>query len=352
MKVLTCEICDSTNLIKEDGVFICQSCSTKYSVEEAKKMIIDGTIEVTGTVKIDTSSELTNLYEVARRAKDSHNNENALRYYDMILVKDPSSWEANFYVVFFRGMSCKISEIQNAAISVSNCIPSTFHLVKNRIVDSEEQTNVVTELYAQILLISEMLYNAAKSHYNKIDIQIRNNYTQQYVNNVSASAGIIYNFGNCLTETFEDTFGTLASDAWKRGIKMHNGYINLLQDKEFNKNIILQYSEKIKVYDSSYQTPTIDISSEGCYIATSIYGSYDCPEVWALRRFRDNTLARNWHGRLFVKTYYRISPILVRKFGETKWFKSIGRKQLDKFVVKLFESGVEKTQYQDRKVQY
>lgn len=37
MKQLTCEMCGSTDLIKQDGVFICQSCGTKYSIEEAKK---------------------------------------------------------------------------------------------------------------------------------------------------------------------------------------------------------------------------------------------------------------------------------------------------------------------------
>lgn len=130
MKALTCEMCGSTNLIKEDGVFVCQSCNTKYSVEEAKKMMIDGTVEVAGTVKIDTSSELTNLYEIARRAKDTENSENALKYYDMILVKDPSSWEANFYVVYYRAMSCTLAEIQSAALSVSNCFGSILSIIK------------------------------------------------------------------------------------------------------------------------------------------------------------------------------------------------------------------------------
>lgn len=41
MKQLTCEMCGSTDLIKQDGVFVCQSCGCKYSVEEAKKMMIE-----------------------------------------------------------------------------------------------------------------------------------------------------------------------------------------------------------------------------------------------------------------------------------------------------------------------
>ena len=119
MKQLTCEMCGSTDLMKQDGVFVCQSCGTKYSVEEAKKMMVEGTVDVTGsTVKVDTSGELANLYQIARRAKDDNNGENAAKYYDMILVKDPTSWEASFYLVYFRAMECKIAQIQSAGISV------------------------------------------------------------------------------------------------------------------------------------------------------------------------------------------------------------------------------------------
>lgn len=48
MKQLTCEMCGSTNLLKQDGVFVCQSCGTKYSVEEAKKMIAEESEDVFG----------------------------------------------------------------------------------------------------------------------------------------------------------------------------------------------------------------------------------------------------------------------------------------------------------------
>ena len=41
MKQLTCEMCGSTDLVKQDGIFVCQSCGCKYSVEEAKKMMIE-----------------------------------------------------------------------------------------------------------------------------------------------------------------------------------------------------------------------------------------------------------------------------------------------------------------------
>lgn len=86
----------------------------------------------------------------------------------------------------------------------------------------------------------------------------------------------------------------------------------------------------------------------GCYIATAVYGSYDCPQVWTLRRFRDNTLAENWYGRAFIRAYYAISPIFVKWFGKTKWFKNLWKSTLDRMVEKLNESGVEDTPYDDR----
>lgn len=88
--------------------------------------------------------------------------------------------------------------------------------------------------------------------------------------------------------------------------------------------------------------------AQGCYVATAVYGSYDCPEVWTLRRYRDHTLAENRYGRAFIKTYYAISPTLVKWFGNTKWFKRMWRGKLDRMVANLQKSGVESTPYQDK----
>ena len=90
-------------------------------------------------------------------------------------------------------------------------------------------------------------------------------------------------------------------------------------------------------------------SSGGCYIATCVYGSYDCPEVWTLRRYRDETLGSTWYGRLFIRIYYFVSPKLVKWFGKTEWFKKLWQKKLDRMVAKLQGQGVENTPYEDKK---
>ena len=91
-----------------------------------------------------------------------------------------------------------------------------------------------------------------------------------------------------------------------------------------------------------------DNNSGGCYVATCVYGSYDCPQVWTLRRYRDTTLADRWYGRAFIHAYYAISPTLVKWFGETAWFKKMWKGRLDRMVKRLNENGVESTPYQDK----
>lgn len=86
---------------------------------------------------------------------------------------------------------------------------------------------------------------------------------------------------------------------------------------------------------------------EGCYIATCVYGSYDTPEVWTLRRFRDNFLGSTIPGRMFIRLYYGTSPKLVKLFGEQKWFRKIWKGALDRFVVMLNSKGYENTSYED-----
>ena len=96
---------------------------------------------------------------------------------------------------------------------------------------------------------------------------------------------------------------------------------------------------------SSYSRPS---SSGGCYVATAVYGSYDCPEVWLLRRYRDYYLDKNFFGRLFIKIYYAISPTLVKWFGKSKWFKKLIKPILEKKIKKLKELGYSDTEYDDK----
>ena len=99
---------------------------------------------------------------------------------------------------------------------------------------------------------------------------------------------------------------------------------------------------------STPDKPSDGKSGGGCYVATSVYGSYDCPEVWTLRRFRDDVLAETWYGRLFIRLYYAVSPTAVKLFGDSEWFRSFFRERLDRMISDLQADGFESTPYQDR----
>lgn len=363
MKAIKCELCGSNDVVKQDGLFVCQHCGTKYSLEEAKKMMVEGTVNVTGTVKIDSSSELQNLYEIARRAKDSDNNQQAEKYYDQILVKDPSSWEANFYVVYFKAMSCRIIEISNAATSVANCIPPVLGLVRDNVFDEEEQEKVINEIYLRSALIANMLSAGSQSHLDSIDdYEIRCEYKSEHLGNASDALKILMILAGELSDMWGEKYDKVSADCYKDAALLYATALKSVDvgDEESVKEVFGEFVPLIQKYYPDYQLPilkkkvTTDLttstnsSTGGCYVATAVYGSYNCPQVWTLRRFRDNTLDTTWYGRAFIKTYYAISPTLVKWFGETSWFKRMWRKPLDKMVASLQEKGVESTPYQDK----
>ena len=50
MRAIKCELCGSNQLFKKEGFFQCEYCGTKYSLEEARKLI--GKVEIEGDVSV------------------------------------------------------------------------------------------------------------------------------------------------------------------------------------------------------------------------------------------------------------------------------------------------------------
>lgn len=72
--------------------------------------------------------------------------------------------------------------------------------------------------------------------------------------------------------------------------------------------------------------------NSGCYIATAVYGSYECNEVFALRRFRDESLSKTAFGRAFIKIYYKLSPALAQHLPYDSAVSKCIRKILNTFI--------------------
>lgn len=599
MKQLTCEMCGSTDLLKQDGVFVCQTCGTKYSVEEAKKLMIEGVVEVTGTVKVDSTASIENYLVMANTAFEAANYPEVEAYCNKIIEIDSANYEAWLLKGKAAGWqsTLKNPRITESVFAFSRAVSTVPEEFKDNIVDvvtseltrlvkalisargelfakypseegGEEFINDIKSISSYLLqfarqtkvfihtdeifeFISDEILQSAKKAYivflekysqnaingverfgdncyvlislliielsvedKKCDIQryeealrisgevakyaveielahhmhnstfLKLNYKhlsneerkriEKKINDFKIKELVSeYNdkpVSELLSMTYSYFYGEKKDDVTKVGaifdviiaklpdecigylgkaycyihineynnmydmvcvakdkvlspeyedlvkkicnagvtdsifrkwttiyvtqdiIKDFNMLIEICSDEEGLKEafyevqylflhekgdyykkkevvkILLDNGMKIdSIYDSlpdeiinmvKEKNPDVEFEehrsstssgSSGCYVATCVYGSYDCPQVWTLRRYRDDTLGSTWYGRLFIHTYYAISPTLVKWFGHTNWFKKMWKGKLDRMVAKLQSKGVENTPYEDKK---
>ena len=85
MKALVCEMCGSNDIVKKDGLFVCQFCGVKYLPEEAKKLMAD---------EMNISDKISNYYALAQNAYDAGNKQEAEAYCNKIIEIDPACYKA------------------------------------------------------------------------------------------------------------------------------------------------------------------------------------------------------------------------------------------------------------------
>lgn len=455
MKAMVCEMCNSNEIVKQDGMFVCQHCGTKYSVEEARKMMIDGTVDVQGTVKVDDSAKIDNYYRLAQNAYDAENTKEAEEYCNKILEIDPNNSDAHLlkgmaagwqstlaksrideflqcyknamsseddedkmweiactayhelYHLELANMDLLLNHIEkfcdkNDVNKLSNmCMKALMDLTTIQLVfgtkyneihkeESEEKVtppsvaknfgynDIFLEYKSKLHTTASRLFDTSWREYNNSGDSdgFPTKYDCEKANKSMGVAWVLESLCIPAESTLEKIKESKEIDIVKRacrkqidicskymnikgyevsfsgGIKAHNVTNSLtLEFKQGLTNDIRKCHRIIKYFEPSYEIPEVaepKAKSGGCYVATAVYGSYDCPEVWTLRRYRDDTLASTWYGRAFIKTYYATSPTLVKWFGNTEWFKNMWKPTLDKMVAKLNGKGVEDTPYNDK----
>ncbi len=307
-------MCGSQDMVKQDGYFVCQFCGTKYTVEEAKKLMIEGTVEVHGTVKVDNSDSYNKNLQNARRAYEINDWGNVEKYYSLIEQENPNNIEAAFFSVYGKAMATlRVQPSPERAEKfdmLENTIPIIF---ANSFENTDENKEQTLKLISGAIKKMYSLPIVCSSSASDFDIALHK--------------AVLLN-------------GT--KFAYIEELKK----INENNEEPYISNIIDDLKPKKK--ESTTSSGSSSNSTGGCYVATAVYGSYDCPEVWTLRRFRDYTLAESVFGRLFIRLYYAVSPTLVKWFGKTEWFKNLWKPTLDKMVAKLNADGVEDTPYEDK----
>lgn len=341
VKRLTCEMCSSNDLVKQNGLFVCQHCGCKYSVEEARKMMIEGSVDVSGSVVHIDNSEQTKKYLLnARRAKDANDWKTAEKYYDLVIQNDPHNIEAVFYCIY-----------SDVRIQLEERNPERL---TKRIAALGASFNAIAKSYfAQKIEDNVMILADMSSAIEALDC---NMWRAGQVENLNLSFyNTMYVFDE-MERKFTDALEAIIQKDEQpdiyRILIVH--YRNFIENNRITKANSARYitrldeiNRRMSTLDKAFR-PQATPKTKGCYIATAVYGSYDCAEVWTLRRFRDYELAETWYGRAFIHTYYAISPTIVKWFGNAAWFKKMWKGTLDRMVSNLNQKGVADTPYKDR----
>lgn len=361
MKAIVCEMCASRDLVKQDGMYVCQNCGTKYTTEEAKKMMVE----------IDNSKKLSNLYERARKSLEVDDLEHAAEYFKQILDENPNDWEAYFYTYLGEFTSYTNAQAASVASKLGTTIPAAYDMAVKDCEKEEAEKRVLTisKLTANRLMNIASTAAALLGQYEGGSvITAKGSVHRNLYNNLrpiaqSTIINCVFAFDPLDEKVQEITKnGSIGDDVSKqclltlRRVKYTIASLKFspasgMTEHMVKSEFIQDYARKVKELDPDFEMPSESETSSsggGCYVATAVYGSYDCPQVWVLRRYRDYELAETGRGRLFIHVYYTISPILVKLFGQTDWFKKLWKGKLDHMVLKLREKGYDDTPYEDR----
>ncbi len=97
----------------------------------------------------------------------------------------------------------------------------------------------------------------------------------------------------------------------------------------------LQVEPSVSDYEPSNNEVLVQFEEHDhrCFIATAAWGSPLDPHVQALRDFRDRHLVTNAPGRLFVNTYYRVSPPIAAVIAQRPILRAAVRTALTPIVL-------------------
>lgn len=364
LEVLKCPQCDGDIELDEKQQYsFCKYCGTK--VQNSNFKVIEGEVRISGNPTVQ------NFIKLASRDYADGNYSEALENYNRALDIEPDNWEA----VYRRGV-CITKTTTLAAFRMGDIVKGSknaLKIIENNPKLSKNIDQIKVDMAYDILMSATNMYSFAMKHYYEFS-DLESSASEMW--NREAAVIDAAQYAATMVENIkDDNIKTSQSNESRKSVLMAaydiiiTCCVEICKIREY-KNV--DYPTKTWI-DDKYRTVYVELydtcaekirqidptkvikpiqrtgKQGGCYVATCVYGSYDCPQVWTLRRYRDNNLAKTWYGRLFIHTYYACSPTIVKLFGKKDWFKRIWKPKLDKMVNKLQKEGFESTPYNDTK---
>ena len=171
MKKIECEVCGSSDIIKDNGVFVCQVCGCKYTLEEVRKLMTDG------TVIVERSDEPcnTNILDEALNEYNNGRKEVAANLFAEILNKDPE----NYQVIFYKALAdAWLTTPDDNRIPASAAqIKKELDCLKERVKSEDEFVDECLFLFNELIALTSVIgeaqinsaANSASSHAKELD---------------------------------------------------------------------------------------------------------------------------------------------------------------------------------------
>ena len=137
MRQLACEICGSTDVVKQGDYFVCQECGCKYTVQETKNIIGDNNQRKNddASEKVDESFKIDNYYTLAESAYESGNKEETETYCNKIIENDPYNYKAWLLKGKAAGWQSTLGKlrIEEAVNCFTKAIDNALTRIKNKL---------------------------------------------------------------------------------------------------------------------------------------------------------------------------------------------------------------------------
>lgn len=144
MKAIVCKMCGSHDLVKQDGVYVCQHCGTKYTAEETAKLTVDfSNVSEDHPVPVKVIDNTENLVKLGWAALEARNDAEALEYAKRILEADPN--DANGWAIKFNALLIS-QTFDNLHYTEIVAVLEEIRIIANRAdPDSSEDSTLVEE---------------------------------------------------------------------------------------------------------------------------------------------------------------------------------------------------------------
>lgn len=349
MNKYVCKKCGNGFLKKNGSVYECEKCHAIFQATEVEIL----------TAPFSSYTQLDTIYYQAEQAMAEKDFKAALCFFQEAKNIDSDGWKATFNISYCKCMILNTDSLEKIVKKADKLGDTSGYILRKIQAESlseNELYNTLAQIKSKLLLAMENLGLEVFANMQKepSTYLMNNGGTDDYNRVFSHIYCIGYGWGNDIINIFSEIAHDISVELWEFTVTRQNNfeidfhnYLSI-EEKRYNRDTVNTYVSAIKSYRPDYKLKySSKKSSGGCYVATCVYGSYDCPQVWVLRRYRDTALATTWYGRLFIRLYYFASPKVVHIFGNSVWFKAICKRRLDIMVSHLQAEGFEDSPYQD-----